>query len=313
MKDYVLGIDTSNYTTSVAVTDKDENIVFDERRLLKVKKGNRGLRQQEALFQHVDNLPELMDKVLNDDTRGRIAAVAVSSRPRSIEGSYMPCFKAGVTTGRAVAAAMGVPCVEFSHQEGHIASVDPMVSDDFLCFHLSGGTGELLKVRNNGHGYDTSIIGRTLDISPGQLIDRIGVAMGLSFPAGSEMDRLALEVSRRKPAYKISSEEKIKLKDLDFNLSGIETKITRSSITDKETIAVQVFELLSCMLTELSQKARRQTGLETIVFTGGVSKSEYIRRSIIEKLDNAYFGDNPADNATGTAILGGRYIWQQNR
>ena len=114
---YVVGIDTSNYTTSVALIDEDENIIFDKRRMLDVKKGERGLRQQEALFQHVNNLPALIEIVINDDTRDKIGAVSFSSRPRPVDGSYMPCFLAGQGTARAVAAALGVPCFEYSHQE----------------------------------------------------------------------------------------------------------------------------------------------------------------------------------------------------
>lgn len=321
MKKYVLGIDTSNYTTSAAITDRSGNIIFDERKLLKVKKGARGLRQQEALFQHVDNLPYIIDTVMNDSTRDHIAAVAVSSRPRSVEGSYMPCFKAGQTIGHAAASILGVPYMEFSHQEGHIAAVDPMVTDDFLCFHLSGGTGELLQVHNKGAGYETTIIGRTLDISPGQLIDRVGVAMGLDFPAGAEMDKMAL-AAREKPREKNSDSilGKVKIKDLDFNLSGIETKITRiieedsDSQLDKECIAADVFDLLADLLVRSSFKAQSQTGLNTIVFTGGVSKSKYLREFLRIKMNtgriNIYFGENSADNATGIAILGGRYIWE---
>ena len=191
MKEYVLGIDTSNYTTSVAIIDDDFNVICDNRIMLSVKKGERGLRQQEALFQHTVNLPELLQKSIVPEMRSSIKAVCVSSRPRPVTGSYMPCFLAGISAAKAIAAATGASYLEYSHQEGHVAAIDPMEDEEFLSYHLSGGTCELLHVARTGNGYDIEIIGGSKDISIGQLLDRTGVALGYDFPCGKALDSIA--------------------------------------------------------------------------------------------------------------------------
>lgn len=314
---YVLGIDTSNYTTSAALVDEDENIIFDRRRLLEVKKGERGLRQQEALFQHVKNLPDLIREIMNEDIRERIIAVAVSTRPRPVEGSYMPCFLAGEGTASSIASALGVPLYRFSHQEGHVAAVAPPVLKDFLCYHLSGGTGELLKVHirddaDSGICMDIEIIGATKDISPGQLIDRTGVAMGYGFPAGSAMDEIACSGDC------LSNDllTGIRLDGLDFSLSGMENQILKrldeySYDSDIEKrLVCEMFKRLSVMLVKLTEKARKETGIRDVVFAGGVSMSRYVREYLNRYLKNIYFGDNSADNAVGIALLGARNVLQ---
>ena len=142
-----LGIDTSNYKTSVAVTSSEGEIIFNSQSFLKVKEGQRGLRQSEALFQHVQKLPDAIDEAFSvKGVRGHIGVVGVSSRPRPVCGSYMPVFIAGMGAAKTVASALGVPLYEFSHQEGHIEAVkhySPMaVADRLICFHFSGGTTE---------------------------------------------------------------------------------------------------------------------------------------------------------------------------
>ena len=150
---YILGIDTSNYKTSLALVGQ-EDIRLDLRKFLEVKPGERGLRQSEALFQHVRNLPELFEEVRSDlDMHGgaEISAVAFSSRPRPVEGSYMPCFIAGESFGRSLAAMLDVPAISFSHQEGHLEAIKAFTEmsyiDHFIACHFSGGTCEILYVR----------------------------------------------------------------------------------------------------------------------------------------------------------------------
>ena len=89
-------------------------------RLLPVEKGHLGLRQSEAVFHHTRALPEIIGEAVKDGAK--IDAVAVSSRPRDVEGSYMPCFLAGLSTAKSIGAVCGVPVYEFSHQSGHIAA-----------------------------------------------------------------------------------------------------------------------------------------------------------------------------------------------
>ena len=112
----VLGLDTSNYTTSVALFDGERGVNLGC--LLEVRPGELGLRQSDALFQHVKRLPQLLEQL----EIGDIQAVGASTRPRAVEGSYMPCFLAGESQGRGIAATLGVPFYAHSHQQGHLAA-----------------------------------------------------------------------------------------------------------------------------------------------------------------------------------------------
>lgn len=311
MTEYVLGIDTSNYTTSAAVAGPDMSVIADERRLLDVNKGERGLRQQQALFLHVNRLPEMIESAYRklDEagvSRSCIKAVAVSERPRPVEGSYMPCFLAGVMAASSVSSALGVPLYRFSHQEGHIAAVDPLTDERFLCYHLSGGTCELLDVRRTGSGYRVEIIGATKDISFGQLLDRVGVAMGYVFPAGAAIDRLAATGMSRKIM------KPLRLSGLSFNVSGLETQALRSiGKVPEEDIAAELMEKIADLLTDLTKKARKETGIESVVLCGGVAQSRYIRTRLEERLDGISFGEPSSDNAVGIAKLGAKALWQE--
>ncbi|MBQ2094548.1 MAG: hypothetical protein II474_01475, partial [Firmicutes bacterium] len=194
MRKLVLGLDTSNYTTSAAVTDAEtREILADERILLRVKPGEKGLRQSDALYQHWNNLPVLLERIL-PAYGGEIGVIAASEKPRAQDGSYMPVFTAGVNAARILAAQTGARLCFCSHQEGHIRAAalsyraDPDLMEPLLCAHLSGGTLELVLRRGDG---SCEVVGGTKDISYGQLLDRMGVDLGYPFPAGKTIDDLA--------------------------------------------------------------------------------------------------------------------------
>ena len=351
---YILGIDTSNYKTSIAILDQN-NIICDVRRFLDVKQGERGLRQSDALFQHVKNLPELMREASSEfiDIEDRqvydsIDAIAYSSKPRPAEGSYMPCFLAGESLARSMAAALDVPVIGFSHQEGHIQAIKSYTEmasmDEFLACHFSGGTCEVLHIRNrdydpyslirgrgfqwiHGEGafYDVGIIGGSKDISFGQVLDRAGVAMGFAFPAGQEMDEIAVKTKKNTDML-----TPIKVVDGQINLSGIDTqiknKLSRLSITKsivnvdeqvRNELIREIFVRISDCLVELLLQASRRSGLKDIIMSGGVSSSRFIRSYVSDKLEEediiVYFDENEndlaTDNAVGTALLGGKLLW----
>ncbi len=317
---YILGLDTSNYRTSIAVVDTDGSIVIDQRTLLKVKKGERGLRQSEALFQHVENLPELFE-VLAGETF-QLSAVAASNKPRPIEGSYMPCFKAGYGFGKAIANTFHVPFFVFSHQEGHVEAVKHFSSmdqeDSLLVWHLSGGTCELLRVQDR----EIEIVGGSKDISFGQVIDRVGVLLGMNFPAGEEMDQRALQGKlSAEPGRKLLSP--IRLDGLTFNLSGIETQCSRLLQSSEQKnhelnenfLIRELFDRIAETILNVSLRAAEQFGIKHILFAGGVSSSRFIRDKIKNSAEGnaiqAEFGrpELSGDNAVGIALLGRKSLW----
>ncbi len=313
----ILGIDTSNYTTSVALVNPQGEIVADVRRLLEVKPGARGLRQQEALFQHVKNLPILLEKALESIQPQDIEAVAVSTAPRRVEGSYMPVFMAGESFARSIASALKVPCFTFSHQEGHMAAICSPLKEEalkppFYAFHLSGGTCELLHaapryVEKEGKepvfdGYDTTILGGSQDISFGQLLDRIGVAMGYGFPAGATLDQMALGSG---PSKRLT---RVKVKDRAFHLSGTETQALRLLETlpqeEKGSLAAELFQLIARTIKESTK------GLSPVILVGGVAESRTLQQLLAPE-DHIFIesGGKGRDNAIGIAALGGRKLW----
>lgn len=308
----ILGIDTSNYKTSVAMVDIEGNILCNYQEFLEVKKGERGLRQSNALFQHVMKLPELIAQAMGHVNPDRIIGIAVSQKPRPIEGSYMPVFHAGVSAARTVGAALQVPVQYFSHQEGHIQAVkyDSFLKNEkkLICFHFSGGTSEALltEVQEDGH-MSVDIIGGSKDLAFGQVLDRLGVALGLYFPSGQEMDEIACKTIVHGP----NVLPKIKCEDGYINLSGIETRCQRSvdTVANEQLITMTFHRLAEAVCTMTRQLADKYT-IKKFLFAGGVSSSQYIRTYLAEHLTDfeICFGDPKlsTDNAVGIALLGGK-------
>lgn len=309
---YALGIDTSNYTTSIAIVDQDYNIVADERTILEVPKGLRGLRQSDAVFKHIKNIPVLVEKVLSNIDNECIQCISVSSRPRPVDDSYMPSFLCGQAFAKTTASALSCSYIEFSHQEGHIRSGclnSPInLGEEILVFHLSGGTTELLQVQANSNGYNIHKIGSTLDISFGQLIDRVGVQLGMPFPAGKYMDQMALNYNGNPT----NLFKRIFIKDTIINLSGIETQCLRyiEKKEDQKALVNELFKKISDVLKTLILNASSKTGCKNMLLVGGVSASRFIRNCLKEEFVNhnlnIQFANSElsTDNAVGIAALG---------
>lgn len=313
-KNYFLGIDTSNYRTSAAVCDADGNIVVSVRRLLEVKQGERGLRQSDAVFAHTKALPEILEAV----GAYPLTAVGYSARPRDVEGSYMPCFLSGAMAARAIAALAGIPAYPFSHQAGHIeaaiyscalsgyeGSGKFNADSRFLAFHISGGTTEAL-LYDNG---DITLLGGTLDISAGQVIDRVGVALGLKFPCGEEMETLAegmplskgLRVSVRGACCNLAGAENM-AKKLLSELGGSAEGAARVAAYTLDTVLKTVDKMSENLLSAYP-------GLP-ILYAGGVMACGRMKRFLKQKYDCAFaLPEYSGDNAAGTARLcRGRYF-----
>ena len=300
----VLGLDTSNYTTSVAVFDGTQG--WNEGRLLDVRPGELGLRQSDALFQHVKRLPGLFAQLREKGVLKDIQAVGASTRPRAVEGSYMPCFLAGTSQGQSLADTLGVPFCAHSHQQGHLAAAAwsaghlELLDRPFLAWHLSGGTTELLKVEPDGYTVQAEIVGGTQDISAGQLIDRTGVLLGLQFPAGKALDALYEQGEGKDRAFRV------KINDLTFSLSGMENKVKQMAERGEEKTAIARFALDTVCATVVNatkEAQKRWPGLP-VLCSGGVASNTQLRRAMGEKC-GAIFAEPrySTDNAMGTAIL----------
>jgi N6-L-threonylcarbamoyladenine synthase len=300
-----LGIDTSNYTTSAAVCRAD-GTGFHSARLLDVEPGKVGLRQSEALFQHVKRLPDRFAALRAAGALTELAAVGASTRPRAVEGSYMPCFLAGASQGRALAETLDVPFYAFSHQQGHIAaacwSADRMdlLDQPILAWHLSGGTTELLMVVPEGNNVRAVRIGGTTDLSAGQLIDRTGKYLHLDFPAGKELDRLAQSTDA-------GERFRVRLDGLDFSLSGVENQVKQLVEKKAATERVARYALLTIasLIRRATDKAKlRYPGLP-VLCSGGVASNSILRSFLYDAVFAA--PEFSTDNAMGVAVLTRRF------
>lgn len=298
-----LGLDTSNYTTSIAVYNGSK--IKHEKRLLKVKNGSLGLRQSEAVFQHINQLPSLVADVMKE-VNGEIKAIGVSKSPRDEQGSYMPCFTVGVSVSKIISEILKVPVYTFSHQAGHIVSALysanklELLSRKFLAFHVSGGTTEAVIVRPNIENViKCEKVFKTLDLNAGQAIDRIGVMLGLDFPAGKELEKFALRYDKKiktKPC----------IKGVDCCLSGLEN-ICRKMKDDNESndkIARYCIEYIINTLDIVCQRLLEKYGDIPIVFSGGVMSNSIINSRFTEKYKAIFASPEfSSDNAAGIAIL----------
>lgn len=319
----IVSFDTSNYKTSVAIVDRQGVIKKDLRQILRVEKGEKGLRQSDAVFQHMGNLPGMIREVFKEIDGGEIAAFVSSDKPRQIKDSYMPCFLAGEAFGSALASGLGVPFFTFSHQEGHLAAIKETGAlkdaPRYLAMHLSGGTTEILKV-----GQCIEIIGGSKDISFGQFLDRAGVLLGIDFPCGEAMDRIALKADKATHYLKPISRD-----GSTINLSGIDTQAKRLIESQKQAQGFseefyagfirEMFDRIAQCIIDLIRFTTEREGLQSILLAGGVSSSEYISSKIREGFSGegtfVEFGrrDLASDNAVGLGFLGRNRVWPEDR
>lgn len=301
-----LGIDTSNYTTSVALCTEDGEIIENFKILLGVADGERGLRQSDAVFSHIKNFPQLAEWVRETATNREIIAIGYSATPRPADGSYMPCFLVGKAVAEMLAAVLNVPAHPFSHQEGHIMAAVyssgnyTLLDRDFFAFHVSGGTTEIIRVSPRTAGFSCELIGGTSDLNAGQAIDRIGVKLGLHFPCGKELEKLAAANTKQVPKPKIS------VHGTKCNLSGLENMADKlfATTSDKELVAAFTLDFIAETLFALSENLRADAPDMPILYAGGVMSNQRIKKRL-SALDHTNFSEPQfsADNAAGIALL----------
>lgn len=299
-----IGIDTSNYTTSIACFNGTDGMNYSK--LLPVKQGELGLRQSDAVFSHIKSLPELSGRLFSNSV-GSISAVGVSTRPRAVEGSYMPCFMVGYSHAKLLSEALRVPLVEVSHQQGHVAASLwsaghlELLDNPHLAWHLSGGTTELLLVEPEGRNVRCTKIGGTTDISAGQLIDRTGQLLNLPFPSGKHLDALSSNAQG-------NDFFKVKCSDLTFSLSGIQNKVQQFHEKNgvPEETAAYALRCIAGAVLRTTQDAMKQYPGYRVVFSGGVASNSMLRK-VLAPLDPIFCSpEYSTDNAMGVAVLAKR-------
>ena len=306
----IIGIDTSCYTTSIAAISLDKKVIFNKKIMLKVKDNTKGLRQSEAVFQHVNNLGEMSSDIRSILNNYNVCGVCASVKPRPLEESYMPVFTVGSNFGKLFSSLNKCPFYETHHQENHIEAslLTNKIKNEkqFLSVHMSGGTTEILLVNKESLGYKIDIVGGSNDISFGQLIDRIGINMGYKFPCGKYIDEKALECNE-----KIEIGLKTSVKEGYMNLSGIENQVNKIiNNHSKEYICKLLLDTISRNLIKSLLYISEKYNIEEVVFAGGVSASKYISMKLKRELKKnniiAYFTEQEysTDNGLGCAVIG---------
>ncbi len=300
-----LGIDTSNYTTSVAAYNSENGIMISEKLLLSVKENTCGLRQSDAVFLHVKQLGEVAKAVLSKLSEAPVA-IGVSVSPCDSEGSYMPCFLVGKMLAESLSAAFNASLYYFSHQRGHIAAALysanklELINSEFLALHISGGTTDLLKIApDTDKIISVDCIGRSLDIKAGQAIDRVGVMLGLDFPCGAELEILSEKSDKEfiiKPC----------VNGLNCNLSGLENQAQKMHDLGGSSadIAKYCLDFVGATIDKMCENAKEVFPSLPFVFAGGVMSNKKIKDNLTQKY-NGYFAEPKysSDNAAGIAIL----------
>ena len=307
---FYLGLDTSFYTTSLAAVDEEGRVCLDQRRVLPVERGKRGLRPRDAVFLHVQSLGAMSEELRG--LAGTCGGVAASARPRAAGGSYLPVFRVSEAWGKALAASWRVPFFAFSHQDGHIAAglhssgFDPG-SRPFLAAHLSGGTTEVLQVTPSEEGFGERVLASTADLHAGQFVDRVGVALGLPFPAGKAMEELA--ATGRPGGCRLPASTS----GTRFSFSGPEAAALRlvQAGCPPADIARAVFETIAVMLHKVVTICVHEAGVNDILMVGGVTANRELRELLGEgRPGYRLWWTEPAyctDNGVGVALLARGY------
>lgn len=307
----IVGFDTSNYTTSIAYFDGSDGVNCSK--LLPVKEGALGLRQSDAVFAHTKGLPELSGRLFCHIQQSQISAIGVSTQPRAVEGSYMPCFMVGYSHAKLLSDCLNVPLFTFSHQQGHVAAClwsagrMDLIDKPHLAWHLSGGTTELLLVKPQGSSVECIKIGGTTDISAGQLIDRCGQMLELPFPSGKYVDQL----SRNAKDTQVFTP---KCNDMEFSFSGVQNKVERY-YRDTGSAAETAAYTLRCIgaaVCKATKNALKEYPGLSVVFSGGVASNTMLRE-MTKGFDPVFAKpEYSTDNAMGIAILAHRAMEHKN-
>ena len=294
-----LGIDTSNYATSVGLVDNDTGeILFHVKKFLPVENGRIGIRQQQAVFEHIKNLTDIFSDFKGKD----IGAVGVSVKPKNEEKSYMPCFLSGKMSAYSIAAALDIPVVETSHQTGHLTSAlydigkEELFNREILMLHVSGGTTDIMLARS---GQVVKTLGSSNDLFAGQAVDRLGVKLGFPFPAGVFVSEMAAKCND-------VIKTKISVKGYNCNLSGLENQCDKLLLQgkSKEYVCRYCLTFIADTIVKMINNVTEDYGKLPVVLAGGVMSSSVIKEIVTEKIPEAMFVSPQLsrDNAIGVAV-----------
>lgn len=283
----VLGIETSCDETGVAIYDSEQGLLSDALySQVKMHAEYGGVVPELASRDHVRKLLPLIEEVLMKASMSRndIDAIAYTSGP-GLVGALM----VGASCGRAMAYALDVPAIGVHHMEGHLLA--PMLEQEppefpFVALLVSGGHTQLVRVDGIGQ-YE--LLGESLDDAAGEAFDKAAKMLGLDYPGGPLISKLAKKGDRTRFRFPRPMTDR---PGLDFSFSGLKTFTLNSQMKlrvdgvladqDQADIAAAFEEAVVETLAIKCRRALEQTGLKQLVIAGGVSANERLRERLDE-------------------------------
>ena len=282
MKDIlIMGIESSCDETSISIVKNGREVlsnVIDTQISIHEKYG--GVVPEIASRNHVETISNVMKKSLKDANVNlkQIDAIACTYGP-GLVGALL----VGVSYAKALSYATNKPLVPVNHIAGHISAnyiTHKKLKPPFLCVMMSGGNTQIINVKDYT---EFEVLGRTKDDAIGEAFDKVARVIGLGYPGGPKVDKLAKE---GEPNINLP---KTHMENLDFSFSGIKTAVInlhhKEPEINKANLAASFEKAVSEMLITNVEKAVNQTSINKIVLAGGVSANSYIRNEF-DKLAN---------------------------
>ncbi|GLR16269.1 tRNA (adenosine(37)-N6)-threonylcarbamoyltransferase complex transferase subunit TsaD [Portibacter lacus] len=281
---YILAIESSCDDTAAAII-QDDKIIANGVSTQKIHQNYGGVVPEWASRKHQENIIPLLDHVMKlaDIELSDLDAIAFTRGP-GLLGSLI----VGVSFAKSLALSLDIPIIEIHHMKAHVMAhfiEDPKPTFPFLCLTVSGGHTQIIKVKSHN---DMKILGTTLDDAAGEAFDKAGKMMGLPYPAGPEIDRLA---AKGNPVFDFPEP---RIDGLDFSFSGLktafryflrdQTKLDPNFIeNNKEDICASIQHKIVDILLNKVEKAVKQTGLKQVAIAGGVSANSGLRNALQER------------------------------
>ncbi|MBS3964930.1 MAG: tRNA (adenosine(37)-N6)-threonylcarbamoyltransferase complex transferase subunit TsaD [Methylomonas sp.] len=277
---HVLGIETSCDETAVAIYHPQKGLMAHVlHSQIATHNEYGGVVPELASRDHVRKLLPLIGRVLQD---GKLTGADIDGIAYTAGPGLMGALLVGAATARSLAWAWNIPAIAVHHMEGHLLA--PMLEDDapalpFVALLISGGHTLLIEVSAIGR---YRLLGETLDDAAGEAFDKTAKLLGLSYPGGPALSRLA---ETGKPRFQFPRPMTDR-PGLDFSFSGLKTSVlntfnnSKQTTQDKADIAFAFQQAIAETLTIKCHRALQQTGLKTLVVAGGVSANTAIRQQL---------------------------------
>lgn len=289
---YILGIESSCDDTSAAVL-RDGVLLSNITASQDVHRAYGGVVPELASRAHQQNVVPVVDQAIRRAgiTKEQLSAIAFTCGP-GLMGSLL----VGVSFAKGLARSLGIPMIDVNHLQGHVMAHFIKETDDdksappmpFLCLLVSGGNSQIVKISAYN---DMEVLGQTIDDAAGEAIDKCSKVMGLGYPGGPIIDKLARQGNPY--AYKFAEPQ---IPGLDYSFSGLKTSFLyslRDWVTDepdfiekhKEDIAASLEYTIVDILMKKLRKAVKQTGIKHVAVAGGVSANNGLRSAFREHAD----------------------------